>query len=1586
MSTQMSTQMCTRMSTRNCFSRRLTRLTTRPFTHLSVRPFTHPSMHLSVRPWMPLCLSLLLAAGAVAAQRAPVGPQVVAGQATFVQQGNVFSITNTPNTIIDWQRFSVEAGEITRFIQRDASSAVLNRITGQDPSRILGALQSNGQVFLINPNGIVFGRDARIDVQGLTASTLNLANADFLAGKRHFSGPATAGAVVNQGRIATPSGGTVFLIAPNVDNSGIITSPQGSVVLAAGHSVQLVDSGNPDLHVVVSAPAATALNLGQLIAEGGKIGIYGALLRQRGLVSANSAQRGADGKIVFKASADALLEGGSLTSATGAGSGGQISVQGARVGLSGDARIDASGLADGGTVLVGGGYQGRHPLVGNAQQTVMGKAAAIRADGGADGTGGTVVLWSDGATRVHGSISAAGARGGLVETSGHYLDLTGVRVATGQRGTWLLDPYDVTIGANGSQDSLDTVDEFSDTPANTMTLIDASKIDGASGAANIVIQARHDVLVNGAVTRPAGTSGSLSIEAGNNIAIEAPLATAGGALQLSANSGLYASGSGSVLVNAALSTGNLTLSGKDVKIGTANSAVLGSSGYMAITASGLFQLAPNGALQGGADIAIVADDMNMPGGMIGPLAGAPRPSVSLAPYTGSRDIVIAAGTPSGTVLQLSPFDLNPIHAQELTVGANGHTGKILVASALGGQGTPAEMTVLRLRSQGGIEVNAPIALGAGSGSKLALERPGSAAGLINTGANGTLSADTVLLLSDNINIGGAITGSGSAGGEVIFSPGNPQTGIHLGNNALDANGRLGLNASELNLVHANRLTIGGELAQTGAVDINGVLDLSGTLTPASTFTINAGNGMINVLDPLTTPGTLRLLGWSVGNSSAAPARAAAIDLRTRQQAGSASTPFYTQTAYLTAINEIESGSGPINISNSGTLDLGSVLQNGGANTGAITVANQGGMTLLQYAPGGASPVSVSSAGGALTLSTQSPLTINGGVASNGGAIALQAGNGGVLTIGASGSVASGAGNIALVAGSIVNNGSVAASTGSISVSAASVSGSGTITSAGGAVNGVPSTVPSVDACIATPSQAACAAVLANAVSACSANPTLSYCASVLPSLGACTANPGLPGCAVVLPSLSLCVAAPTTAGCSVVLPSLAQCTSAPATAGCSVVLPSLAQCTSAPSTAGCSVVLPTLAQCTSAPATAGCGAVLPALAQCVANPAQAGCAAVLPSLATCLAAPATGGCAAVLPTLGACLATPSRIGCGAVLPSLAACSASPALPGCSVVLPSLAQCVAAPNQAGCAVVLPTLAQCSASASLPGCAVVLPSLASCIARPSAPGCAVVLPSLSQCLASPGASGCVAVLPSLAQCAASPAVPGCSVVLPGLAQCVANVGLPGCGAVLPSLQSCVANPAAPACSVVLPGLAQCSLTPALAGCGVVLPSLAQCMAAPGQAGCGAVLPALAQCVANPALAACAVVLPRLSQCVETPSAAGCGAVLPTLAQCVGSPGLQGCSVVLPPLNACVANPDAPGCALVSPPQQLADTVLKEVIVSTIQIVNSVAGAKGATTAGDATLLVKPDSKKDDEKTAAIATIEGDASELRKKTYCN
>ena len=248
----------------------------------------------------------------------PSGADVISGQVDFKMLGTQLQITNTPGAIINWKSFSIDAGEITQFIQQSASSAVLNRVVGQDPSRILGALVSNGRVFLINPSGIVFGAGARIDTAGLVASTLNLSDRDFAAGRLRFNADQSAGGIVNAGLINTTSGGQVYLIAPDITNSGVINTPQGQIVLAAGHSVELLDPYTPDVKVSISAPGGQALNLGQLIASSGRIGIYAALIDQSGLINANSATQTASGQIVLRASGDIALRKGSVLTASGA--------------------------------------------------------------------------------------------------------------------------------------------------------------------------------------------------------------------------------------------------------------------------------------------------------------------------------------------------------------------------------------------------------------------------------------------------------------------------------------------------------------------------------------------------------------------------------------------------------------------------------------------------------------------------------------------------------------------------------------------------------------------------------------------------------------------------------------------------------------------------------------------------------------------------------------------------------------------------------------------------------------------------------------------------------------------------------------------------------------------------------------------------------------------------------------------------------------------------------------------------------------------------------------------------------------------
>jgi filamentous hemagglutinin family protein len=567
-------------------------------------------------------------------------PTVVAGQASFSASGSSLNVTNNPGAIINWQGFSIGAGESTRFIQQSATSSVLNRVIGPDPSLILGTLTSNGRVFLINPSGILFGQGARIDVAALVASTLNLSNPDFLAGRLNFTANPLAGKVENRGSITTPSGGSVYLVGSNVSNSGIINSPQGQVILAAGQSVKIFDTSTPGVSVELTAGDNNAVNLGEILAQSGQVGIYGAVLRNTGIINADQVMRNASGKIVLQAKRDVTLEAGSRLSANGeqAGAitvqsetgttlasgtieakgtgalqaGGTVQVLGDKVGLLGG-HINASGDAGGGTVLIGGDYQGKNPDIQNATATYMSADSTINADAISNGNGGKVVLWSNDSTRAYGSLSARGGSqsgdGGTIETSGHALDVAGIHIdasaTIGKAGNWLLDPADITITDAASDPSFSGGSPNAFTPASGANAANVSVTDiitalattgvtvntantgvSGTGTGNITVattttpldwtatttltlNAANDVSVNGAVT---GTNGSFAANAiGGNVNVNAATKTTTGNLSFTARNDVTLAAATTV------TTGNITaVAGHDVIVSAASTVTTGN--------------------------------------------------------------------------------------------------------------------------------------------------------------------------------------------------------------------------------------------------------------------------------------------------------------------------------------------------------------------------------------------------------------------------------------------------------------------------------------------------------------------------------------------------------------------------------------------------------------------------------------------------------------------------------------------------------------------------------------------------------------------------------------------------------------------------------------------------------------------------------------------------------------------------------------------------------------------------------------------------------------------------------------------------
>ena len=302
-------------------------------------------------------------------QANPAGERVAAGSATFNRStpGTLTINQNTPGLIVNWNNFSIAAGELTRFIQPGASSVALNRVVTGNPSLLYGTLQANGTVFLINPNGILVGPTGVINTHSFVGSTLNLDDRSFLSGVgMTLKGTSTAG-IENQGTI-TALGGDVFLFAHTVQNAGTLSAPNGTVGLAAASEVILQQAGMERIAVIAGQPGTGASrgvdNVGaiqaataELKAAGGNI--YALAINNGGVVRANTVVN-EGGRIFLRANGGTVVNTGTLdASATAPGAkGGAVQVLGGQVALDGGAVVDVSGPAGGGTALIGGDYQG----------------------------------------------------------------------------------------------------------------------------------------------------------------------------------------------------------------------------------------------------------------------------------------------------------------------------------------------------------------------------------------------------------------------------------------------------------------------------------------------------------------------------------------------------------------------------------------------------------------------------------------------------------------------------------------------------------------------------------------------------------------------------------------------------------------------------------------------------------------------------------------------------------------------------------------------------------------------------------------------------------------------------------------------------------------------------------------------------------------------------------------------------------------------------------------------------------------------------------------------------------------------------
>ncbi|MGA1603600.1 MAG: filamentous hemagglutinin N-terminal domain-containing protein, partial [Prochlorothrix sp.] len=440
-------------------------------------------------------------AATIVTPQAPASAQSIAPTSqdlgtTVTQSGTTYEITGGTqsggNLFHSFETFGLESGEVANFIGSPALSNILGRVTGGEASLINGLLQvsnSNANLFLMNPAGLVFGPGASLDLAGsftgTTATAIGFEQGTFtasgandyatLAGRpnqfQFAAATATGGAglpggsIVNLGNLSVAPGQTLSLLGRAVFNTGTLSAPGGQVAVVAvpGTETQVLRYTEPGmvlgLELLTLADGEESIPLANLeptqlpaYLTGGDLSHASALIVEPdGTVRLGSA--------VVPAEAGAVMVSGLVDAANGTGAGGDVVLTGTQVGLL-DATVTASGETGGGNIRVGGDYQGNGSLP-TAIVTYGDAESDLSADAGSIGHGGTIIVWADHSTRFYGTASAQGGaqggNGGLVETSGKiFLDVAGSTVNTsasaGKTGTWLLDPVNLTIVAGSDYD------------------------------------------------------------------------------------------------------------------------------------------------------------------------------------------------------------------------------------------------------------------------------------------------------------------------------------------------------------------------------------------------------------------------------------------------------------------------------------------------------------------------------------------------------------------------------------------------------------------------------------------------------------------------------------------------------------------------------------------------------------------------------------------------------------------------------------------------------------------------------------------------------------------------------------------------------------------------------------------------------------------------------------------------------------------------------------------------------------------------------------------------------------------------------
>ena len=387
-----------------------------------------------------LGVALSLGASICLGDELPSLAGVARGDVAVSAAGNTLSVNQSSDqAIIDWNTFDVGAGAAVRFNQPTAQSLTINNILSTQPAVIDGALSANGRLFFSSPNGMIFGKDSKVNVDTLLVTTHGITAKSINTFELNNAG---AGQIVNLGQLSAKN---VYLIGRDVRNSGIIESPQGVIGLLAASDLRVTfdDSGLLSATILSDDLLGEVENTGTMSA--GKIQLKGSaseaavastiknnvtkadtlisengvfkLVRNTGTLRAKTVELDAG-------NTGGVQAGGRISVDNPVGKGGLVTITGKEVTLTSGAQISANGSSGGGEILIGGDWQGTGPLLQSTFATVE-AGAEIGANATDEGNGGKIVIWSDisnpnSVTKVGGTLSATGGPnggdGGQIET------------------------------------------------------------------------------------------------------------------------------------------------------------------------------------------------------------------------------------------------------------------------------------------------------------------------------------------------------------------------------------------------------------------------------------------------------------------------------------------------------------------------------------------------------------------------------------------------------------------------------------------------------------------------------------------------------------------------------------------------------------------------------------------------------------------------------------------------------------------------------------------------------------------------------------------------------------------------------------------------------------------------------------------------------------------------------------------------------------------------------------------------------------------------------------------------------------------